>query len=406
MGSPILPPRVVVDAKGKPRLKLKRGRGTDELLGPHVHYVSGSGVRTDQSGRPIPARSRRNFRKITWDLPEAPPQAAAGPVDVAAALVLARRSPTFARLLDEVLRSGWVIDLAGPGFGAGSRKGPHTISLDAHRRGAFVARMVHEVAYARALADPLPLLDVAAPGFPREDAVFLLRKWGEAALAQATARDEILLAGGPDIGGPGLRGLQLDAYDVQVRQSVARERVLDAIGLSVDGLLVQGFSPTEGPHVAMNLARAFVPPAAIVSTGLTAEMLQLLEHLRRLPAFDAVAVGHAFGVELAPRPLGVDTPYLDVKAALLESGPFSWVELRTPVRGVALAPRLLLVPRYEMSHFDLASWFGLGVPHHVDPLPLPGAVATAAYPFERREMYVTYSVSDLRTVTFFTLHGN
>jgi hypothetical protein len=56
-----------------------------------------------------------------------------------------------------------------------------------------------------------------------------------------------------------------------------------------------------------------------------------------------------------------------------------------------------------MSHFDLSSWFGLGSPHHVDPLDSP--VATAAYPYENRAMYVTYRAEDARQVLFFTFHG-
>src|SRR5512140_1580779 len=278
MGSPITPPRLVVDAHGRTRLKLKRGRGAyDGPEGPHAHYFGETGQRLDEQGRLIEARTRRNFRPIKWDLPAARPPAPAGPPDLDAAVALARRSPTFRRLLDEVLRSGWVIELAVPGFGSGCRKGPNTISLDAGERGAFVARLVHDVGYALGLGEALPVVDVNAAGFPREDALFLMRKWGHATLNQAIVRDEILAAGGPDIGGPGLRGLQHEAYDLFRRGEMPLARAIDALAFSVDGALAVGMMPYKGPRVVSNLERAFIAPAVLVSSGLTAEMLDVLE---------------------------------------------------------------------------------------------------------------------------------
>jgi hypothetical protein len=405
MGTPITPPRILADARGRTRLKLKRGRGAhDDPNGPHAHYFSVAGTRCDQSGRLVEARARGNFRAVRWDLPEAAPSLPSGPPDLSVALTLARRSATFRAELDNVLRSGWVIELAAPGFGAGCRKGPNTISLDTSTRGGFVARMVRDVAYANALAEPLPVLDAKAPGFLREDSLFLMRKWGQAMLCLAIVRDEILAAGGPDIGGPGLRGLQHEAYDQHRRQGIPLARTIDAIAFSIDGALAAGFSPFGGPRVGRNLEQAFVAPPVIVASSMSAEMLQVLERVRLLPTIDEHTIGRVFEVELAPRPLAVETPYLQVRAALLDHGPFSWVELREPAPGAShLVPRVLLTPRFQMSQFDLGSWFGLGVAHGVDPLDAP--TATAAYAAEHREMYVTYAAEDARVVTFFTLAG-
>jgi hypothetical protein len=412
MGSPITPPRFVTDAEGHLRMKLKRGTGHERAEeGPHVHYFSRTGVRLGRDGSRVDARSRDNFRPIKWDLPEQAPARASGPPNVEAALDVARRSPTFRRLLDETLRSGWGIELGNAAFGSGCRKGPHTIALDS-RRSTFVARMIHHVALACALAEPLPSLDPAHPSFVREATVFLMRRDGHAALHQAIVRDEILLAGGPDIGGPGLRGLQLEAYDVHRRERVAIERAVDAVALSIDGEHADGFTPETGPRLARNVRAAFVAPSTVVSAGLTSEMVQAFERLRHIPA-QPHPIGRAFGVELAPRPLAIQTPYLDVHAALLPEGPFSWVEVRAPsasttptnttrtASAARRAARVILVPRYVMSHFDLFAWFGPGAPHHVDLLGTP--LATAAYPFEQRQMYVTYRADDERMIASFTI---
>ncbi len=405
MGSPRTPPRLIADSEGRPRLKLKRGQGEpSNPRGPSAEYFSATGGRIDSQGRPAEARSAENYRPIRWDLADPPVAAPSGPPDVGLALGLARRSGTFVRLLDQALRAGWVVELAASGFGAGCRKGPHTISLDARSRGAFTGRLVHSIAYANVVADPLPALDPASPAFLHDNAVFLMRRWGHAALEQAIVRDEILFAGGPDIGGPGLRGMQVEAFDIFRRNGEPLPLAIDAIGLSPDGPLARNFRDAEGPLLADNLAKAFVPPQTLVPGTLTPDILDVLERIRGLPVIDVESIGRTFEVELAPRPLVVENPFLSVRAALLDEGPFSWVELREPVLGANhLMPRVILVPRFQLSHYDLSRWYGLGVPHYVDLFDAP--LATAVYPFDKRELFVTYAANDTRPLSYFTIHG-
>jgi hypothetical protein len=401
MRGPAPPPHVVRDAQGRVRLKLKRGVGDEHSpLGPHVHYFGSSGARIDSTGRALEARARQNFRPIRWDLPEEASPRVTEPPDVELALGVLRRSPTFAKLLDQALRAGWVLEVATPAFGAGPRTATRTISLDASKRSAFVARLARDVALACAKETPFPWQPTSASSFVHAATMAWMRLWAEAAIAQARIRDEILVAGGPDIGGPGLRGMQVEAYDIAVRQTVPHERLIDAIAFSVDGELAERFKPQTGPHLATTIADAFLPPKTLVVGSLSAEMLQVLDAVRALPALDPFHVSRLFGVTLAPRPLAVETTFVDAQAALVPHGPFSWVELRAPAPGVThLRARLLLVPRYEMSHFDLHAWYGLGAPWDIDLGA--GGTGTVVYPDERRPTYVTYRVDQQRSLRLF-----
>jgi hypothetical protein len=406
MASPLAPPRVVLDPQGRPRLKVKRGRGSlDGPEGPHAHHFSATGSRVDEAGRPVEARSRDNFRRIRWDLDDPPAAPPGGAPNLGAALALANRSGTFRRLLDDMQREGWVIELAAPGFGAGCRKGPNTLSLDTRRRGAFVAHLVHAVAYACALAEPLPSIEEGASGFPHEHAVFFLRRWGHASLHQAIVRDEVLAEGGTDIGGPGLRGLQQEAYERYREEDVLLARVIDALAFSIDGALAADFVPGEGPRVAKNLTRAFIAPPANPRGLISAEMFEGLERACELPVLDVAGLARTFDVALVPGPPTIENAYVSLARAQLRSGPFATVELRQSSHAdTHFTPRLLLVPRLSVSHFDLLSRLGPGAPHHIDPLDDP--FATVAYTLSGRQVYVTYAVTDTRPVSVITVQGS
>ena len=407
MGSPITRPRLILNDAGRVVRKVKRGIGPHTAHGgPHVQYFAAGGARVDHIGRAVEARARDNFRPVQWDLPEeeeAPP----APLDIEAALTLARRSPTFRARLDEVLRAGWTVEVASAMSGAGVRRGAHRVALDTSRRDALVARMVHDVALAAAYEAPdSPAFPVAATSL-RELALGVMRLAARAALDHALVRDEVLLTGGADIGGPGLRGLQIEAYDVARRQSVAADRVLDAIAFSVDGTMARNFSSEGGPLVLRQLTAAFAAPS-VVTGALPPDISRALEGLRRLPRLDAATVGQHFGVQLAPRPVAVETGHVDLLSAATETGPFSLLELTLPVldrpRPTPLAPRLLLVPRYPVSQLEMSGWYGLGTPHHLDLGEAP--LATSAHEFDQRTLLTTYRASDDRLVRFFTVHGD
>ena len=266
--------------------------------------------------------------------------------------------------------------------------------------------MVHDVALAAALDAPdSPAFAVASASL-RDLALGSMRLAARAALDQALVRDEVLLSGGPDIGGPGLRGLQIEAYDVARRQSVAADRVVDAIAFSVDGPMARNFSSEVGPLVFRQLTSAFAAPG--VATGaLPPDISRALEEVRRLSRLDAATVGQHFGVKLALRAVGVETGHVDLLSAEPETGPFSLLELTMPVLGRSrpkpLAPRLLLVPRYPVSQFEMSGWYGLGTPYHLDLGDAP--LATSAHDFGQRTLLTTFRASDDRLVRFFTVHG-
>jgi hypothetical protein len=153
-----------------------------------------------------------------------PPARPRTPPSIDHALAVASRSALFTRMLDDVLREGWVLDLARIGRPRGVTKGPHLIAIEPEPPGPFVGRLVLAVALAHALPAGLPIADPGDKSFVHANAVAYLKWDGEARLDAATARDEILAAGGPDIGGPGLRGGQLHFYDGFVRGILTRAR--------------------------------------------------------------------------------------------------------------------------------------------------------------------------------------
>ncbi len=401
-------------------MKLKRGRGEpdapDATDGPHAHYFSADGHRVDQAGKPVEARSRGSFRPIAWDLPEGPaPPAAGAAADLAAALELACRSARFRALLGDVFARGWLLSRADDLLAPGCRKGPDLLSVDLTRPGGLVAQLVLQVAQAHALADSLPVREVATSDFARNNALFLIRAWGKALLDQAIVRDEILAVGGADIGGPGLRGLQQEAYDVyRRRDDVPLARVVDAIAFSVDGAIGASFVPGDGPPLLANLDRAFVrPPRAAggMSGGVRSDdVLGPLDRLARrvdsIDALDPVAVFQVLdGVELTPGEPALEQPYLETRSALPATGGFQRVELVAPAGGVrTFVPRVLLYPRRAVTRSAVSTAFGDGIAHGIDLFDGPRPpLATAVHRVHGAEVFATYAVAGDQTVAVFAV---
>jgi hypothetical protein len=411
MRLPITPPRLVTGDDGVLQRKLKRGIGEHgDPFGPHVHHFGRGGRRIDGQGRSVTARARENFQAIDWDIYDRgaqPPTGTPPDLDIEAGFTLLRRSPTFRRILDTVLRAGWIIDQATPSLGPGSRGGSHSLAFDTSRRASFLARLVHAFGLADAHDTPLPAVDGSDEAQVHAAALFLLRRNARALLAHATVRDEILLAGGPDIGGPGLRGLQVEAYDVSRRQQVSADMLIEAIAYSVDGRMADKYEPSEGPLVARNLRAAFGPPPVGGRGTLSPELIRALDGLGKLARLTPGAVAREVGAPLAPRAAAWDNPHVIVSSASLSAGPFQWLEVRAPDSLDASGPiaashtRVLLVPRTALTHLDMMSWYGPGVPHDLD---VAGpALATTAYSFGDRELLVTYRADPTRAVFFLTL---
>jgi hypothetical protein len=316
------------------------------------------------------------------------------------AILLASRATTFARAFEDVLRAGWEVRIARDDERPGVRKGEHVIAVE-KISSAFVARLAHQVAFARALAPPLPLADPTARDFARVNAVALLTRDGLARLDAALVRDELLHAGGPDIGGPGLRGEQLHAYEGFRRGIFGREDAARVIGLSSDSALAEGFVPGEGPRIARNLSRAF---ACTPRGTLPAKVLAFLE---RAHPDTAAAVLDA---DVRARPpdahsVALEAPLAppDAHSVALEAPlapPFTRLDVRLPRAPGGPPPRATVVVQSGALAFAaFAARFGLGAAYHVDASEWP--LATAAYATAWGFTYVTFAVDggDVRALT-------
>jgi hypothetical protein len=342
--------RTVRSASGALLVKVKRGRGKD---GAHAYFFDGAGGRINTNGEPVRARSCST--RIEWDLGE-PEARMAASFDLPGAIALASRSRTFARALKDVLAEGWEIVAAGP---PGVHKGPHLVVLEPP---ALVAHLIHVVPLARALRAPLAVADPADPTFAHDNAIQYLRWDGAAHVDAAIARDEILADGGPDIGGPGLRGDQLHFFEGFRRGLFTHAEAAERIGLSADSPEARGFSPAVGPRIAQIFARAFLPPPP-PTTVLPNALIATIERARAASPGTGLA-------SVAQDGLRVDVRRTRVLISLDRGG--------------------------AESYGAFAAYYGFGTAHHVNSSSTP--LATVAY---GATMYATYEVGTgaLRFVT-------
>jgi hypothetical protein len=360
-----LPPRFSRAPDGTLRLKLKRGRLTGYGQGADAHFFDPTGRRVDANGEVVRARARANFMTVDWDFPDPPAPWKAEPPRLDAIVHQLSRSDTFARLLDAVQRAGWALESAESGDTPGAHKGPNVIAVDLNASAPF-ARLVHHVALAHALDGPLAIPDPGDPLFVRENAIAYLRRDGAARLDAAIVRDEILAAGRPDIGGPGLRGDQLLTYHRFKRGLVPRAEAADAIGLSHHSHEASAFHAEHGPRIAQNLARAF-GPARAQGDLLGPEVIALVDRARRAPDLPALVGAHPTA----------KNPYFVTYEGPLDP-PLSRIEMRvsTPTR----ARRVLLRvrPDARLTYAAFAVWYGEGTPLHVDASECPLATVAAS----------------------------
>jgi hypothetical protein len=396
--------RKYADAAGLTRLWLRRGGARPGFTQPPTaQYVDTKGFRVDRHGRRVRATQAENFREIAWNLPEPegtepePPPAA--PPTLADAIALADGSPLFKKTLDALAREGWGIAVDPSAKAPACALGPCSITLDLPRRSILAARLVHEVGLARALTGaPLPAIDPAQPTFVRENALALLDRHGEAKLFHALVRDEVLAYGGPDIGGPGLRGDQALGYRYFRTGAISRDAALASISRSVDAEELRGFDRELGPVVAQHLDAAFVSGTPMPARPGNA-FLETLDRVRALPAFDQTTVAAALRAKLVARP-GL-RPHQEVFGAKLLGGPFADVELRQPVYEKPGVQRLVLVPSKGFSFDSVAAWYGRGQPHHLGARATDD-LATVAYGDGPRWLFATFSVTsgELAAIAF------
>ncbi len=393
MSRAIPPPHIVKDDEGRPQLKISAGRPSGFGSGARARYFAPDGARQDRAGRPVTATAAQGFQATVWDLPR-PSPAPAVRVDLPAALKLARQSRSFATMLQEIERAGWAIIVASVTKEAGCRKGTNLIAVESGRRDFFVARLVRHVAYARALAAPLPRLDHADEDFARVNAVFLMRCDAEARLAAAQIRDELLAVGAPDIGGPGLRGSQITAYLRLLEGTMTREQAIAAIAASADGVEGRTFTIAHGTRAAVDFARAF-DTSGFAAPALPPPVFDVVQRFRGKGNLTLESVARALDARLDQEG---KNDFFVTHGATLPGPRFVRAELRVPradSRVPGLSPRLIITAAPTSDPLRLSSFetfFGKGIPHHLDLSPKPQATVMLPGDPMTNPLGVTYAV--------------
>jgi hypothetical protein len=386
--------RKTKDASGYVRVALRFGRASPGFLRPpYAHFTSASGARVDRWGSPVRQAERANFAQIEWDLP-APsrPAPVAVPPTVAAAWPLVTRSPTFVRLFDGVRRAGFTIRVPRTDRVSCVIAGTPMIDIAEAPRGGFVARLVEQVATASAFGDGagVPVLDPRAPDFARTNAGFLIERYGRAKLLAAVIRDEILVAGGADIGRPGLRGDQLEAYDRHRSGETTFEVAATELARSAHGNLGAPFDEVYGPPAGRHLHAAFMNRFPGGAPRKDPELAPLVALLGRLAAVDNPLR------EVAEPVLGVGFDVVDL------SNPY-WTVSRSGALAPALAielhepndrsprGRFVVYPEQPVTLGQLVAAFPGGVPFHVGARATDTR-ATMAFPIGARGLFAGFDV--------------
>lgn len=391
------------DASGYVRVSLHYGaRGPGFEQAPYAQFVDTSGNRVDRHGRPIRQVERANFGAIEWDLPppEVPPPAP--DATVAAVWSLVGRSATFLRLMNTVRRGGFTLRAPRPDGVSGVLLGTPYIDVAARPRNGFVALLVEEVAVASSFIDGvgLPHFASGSPEITRVNATFLMERYGRGKLLAALVRDEILLGGGPDIGGPGLRGDQLEAFDRHRLGEIAFDVAAREIGCSPDGDTGRPFDPREGPPAARNLREAFADRIPVVATGMESPLRspRVDQALAPLVALvQGLAAIEQPRREAAERALSTSFQVIDIANpywTISRCGPRSPVvglDLHEPNDGSA-AGRFVLYPEKMPGLAQVAGSFTGGVPFHTGARA-SDTRATMAFPVGRRSLFAAFDIA-------------
>ncbi|WP_376091804.1 DUF4781 domain-containing protein [Roseomonas sp. CCTCC AB2023176] len=162
---------------------------------------------------------------------------------------LAERSPQFRAMQARLEAEGWQVEF-GARTGSGSFTDPieKRIVLDpglyANRPFNPVAELSHEFGHALGGAGPVaPAPGMTRAAFVDANLARMARSEGEATLANLAVRDEILTAGGPDIGVSGRQGAAYQAIYDRVRAGGDR----DAAAREIGDLILRGDSPSGAP---------------------------------------------------------------------------------------------------------------------------------------------------------------
>ena len=384
------------DAAGYVRVALRYGLpGADWNRPPYAHFTSAAGTRVDRQGRPVRQSERANFSPIEWDLPlptRSPPIAEAP--TVAAAWPIVTRSATFVRAFDSIRRIGATLRAPRTDGVSSVHVGTPTIDVASAPRGGFVARLVEQVAIGFVFADGvgLPGTDAQAPDFVRVNAGFLIDRYGRAKLVAALVRDEVLSAGGPDIGGPGLRGDQLEHFDRHRTGEATFDVAAVAIGRSAEGDTGAPFHEAYGPPAGRHLHEAFTARKPVGRPRVDPAVAALVALVTRLDAVDHGTV------EGAHRALGLGFDVVDVSNMYWtvsrsgETPGAAALELHVPNDGSPRG-RFVVYPDRSFTIDQLGAAYPGGIPLHVGARA-GDRHASIAFPLGRRALIVSF---DFRT---------
>lgn len=356
------------DAAGYVRVALRYGLpGAGWNRPPYAHFTSASGARVDRQGRPVRQGERANFSPIEWDLalPTRPPPAPNDTPTIAAIWPIITRSATFVRVFDAIRRAGAMLRAPRTDGVSCVHVGTPMIDVASAPRGGFIARVVEQVTIAFVFADGvgLPVIDAQAPDFARLGAGVLIERYGRAKLLAALVRDEVLSAGGPDIGGPGLRGDQLEAFDRHRAGETTFDVAALAIGRSAEGDTGAPFHTGYGPPAGRHLDEAFTARPSPTRPRVDPEIAPLVALVTRLAAVDhATRDGARGALGLGFDVVDVSNVYWTVSRSGATPAALA-LELHEPIDG---SPRGCFVvhPAQPVTIEQLAAAFPGGVPLH------------------------------------------
>ena len=382
------------DASGYVRVALRYGLpGSGWDRPPYAHFTSATGMRVDRQGRPVRQGERANFSPIEWDLAvPARPRSEAGVPTVAAVWHVLTRSAAFVRAFEAIRRVGATLRAPRADGVSCVHVGTPMIEVAAAPRGGFVARLVEQIAIAFVFADGayLPVTDAQATDFARVNANFLIDRYGRAKLLAALVRDEILSAGGPDIGGPGLRGDQLEHFDRHRMGESTFDVAAAAIGRSAEGDTGAPFHEVYGPPAGRLLHDAFTARKPVTRSRVDPAVASLVALVARLDTVD-----HAT-VDSASRSLGLGFDVVDISNAYwtvsrsAATPGAAALELHVPNDGSPRG-RFVVYPDGPLGIDQVAAAYPGGIPLHVGARA-SDRHASMAFSLGRRSLVVGFDV--------------
>ena len=302
---------------------------------------------------------------------------------------LVGKSETLRTQLRDATLDGWTVEFGPPGGGSFVEHESEEIRIDSNHLNAppeqYVGTLAHELGHVFHPAPYYPIGDLSRQEYIDLNVEAQLTGEGYAALNNIAVRQEILAAGGPDIGVNGVG----DAYYLEVWRQVELGLIDEAEGARLIG---QHLEPTKGrptrarptwnttaspsrsimtSTILDRIARggrvvllggALLSPAGAGGQGMSA-IPAFLDGLTTLSSADPGAAEDAFGQTFAPS--GRKGIYEVFESSA--DGSALRIELRVPMEGSTADGILVATPQGTVNLDDLTA--ALGEVETVDPAP-------------------------------------